>query len=144
MTRTWRTRLGTAVVGAAAIGAAAAGAADGSQIPPPDQVFIREMPWSCGELGTFTASYNVMGQNPPLMWLSRDGGRTDAVMVLLVDGQLTWTYPDGSTQTFGPSAHAAHVSGLAQYRCDLDFAVGEAMVDGWATVAVVRGTDRSA
>lgn len=141
---TWSARLGAGLAAAAALGAVTTGPVTAVQVPPSDKVFIREMPWACGELGSFVASYNVMGKNPPVMWLSRDGSRADGVMVLLVDGQLTWTYGDGSTQTFGPSETAPPVPGLAQYRCDLAFSAGDASVQGWARVAVVRGAGAAA
>ena len=139
--RTARTMV--AAGGALALMASGSAVAGAVTVPPSDRVFIREMPWDCGDLGTFSASYNVMGQDPALMWLSRDGSREDAVMITLIDGQVTVTTSEGS-MTSDPGARHPQRAGMDQYRCELSYQNPDFSIEGWALVGVVRDTSPQA
>lgn len=141
-----RVRAAAGVLGAAvalAVGAPSAYAG----APPAQEIFPRVQSWECGDLGGFVTIYNTPGATPAVLWLSRDGGRTNAVQVTVISLAVTMTFPpeeDADPQvsvayTYVSREPAPRRVGQAHYTCRVhgSNAEGTETINGSAVVGVV-------
>jgi hypothetical protein len=132
--RTVRSAIGSAALAVTLVAGTSTARADA---PPSDRVYPRDQTWACGDLGPFVTRYGTPGQGT-VLWLSRDGMRTDAVQVTVLAGEITLTFGDEvyhySSREPGPQR-----VGQGQYRCEISGASddGWETISGWAIVGVV-------
>ena len=132
-----------AAVGAVGVAALAVGAGPAwADVPPPDQIYPRVQAWDCGDLGNFVTLYGSPGHFGTVKWLSRDGGRGDAVQVTVVSSETWLTFGGAEPLHFVTREPAPQRVGQDQFMCSI-FGASEDGLDsirGWALVGVVGGT----
>jgi heme A synthase len=129
-----RSAIGSVALAAALVAGTAPAWADA---PPSDPVFPREQTWACGDLGTFVTLYGTPGQGA-VLWLSPDGGRTDAVQVTVLAGEITLTFGD-EVYHYSSRDPAPQRAGQDQFRCEISGSSpdGWETISGWTLVGVV-------
>lgn len=132
----WRTRAAAAVVGGAVAAVLGAGSAWGAA-PPSNRIFPRAMTWDCdGGFGVFEVQYYPPGQNPPAVWLSRDGSRRDAVLAHILEVHLWHTVGTEDPDPISVDMRGER-RGVVPTECKVSAAVG---VPGTDTYESITGT----
>ncbi len=114
----------------------ALGGAANAEVPPSEKIYSRVQTWTCEGLGVFEALYSPWGNNPHVKWLSRDGGREDAVQITLVSARITLVLGGVTYEFEGPTNPPAR-EGQAASTCTVHAVAGADSISGTAVVAVV-------
>ena len=131
-------RIGLVCGAATAAALLAVAPAARAEVPPSEKIYPRTQTWTCEGLGVFEALYSPWGNDPHVKWLSRDGGRDDAVQITIVSADVYLTLgsetfhfvrPENPPVRQGQAHHACSIYGVSED--------GRDSITGTAIVAVV-------